>query len=102
MPYFHCICSHEFESIDSDPVCDWCGRTDAECIEDETPLGEMLCDMDWDGFYTPEITVICRNCGTVKEVDTEFINIEEDIQGADVLTFKCPTCNTVQKSRRFG
>jgi hypothetical protein len=29
-----------------------------------------------------------------------FVNIEEDIQGRDVLTFVCPYCNTTQKSYR--
>jgi hypothetical protein len=32
----------------------------------------------------------------------KFINIEEDIQGADILTFECPHCKTQQKSKRFG
>ena len=47
------------------------------------------------------IKVICKKCGYVDENDTEFINIEEDFQGADVLTFKCK-CGEVRKSRRFG
>ena len=51
--------------------------------------------------YKKKIQVRCKKCGFVNEDDTEFINIEEDFQGADVLTFKCK-CGTVNKSRRFG
>ena len=32
----------------------------------------------------------------------EFVNIEEDITGRDILTFVCAKCNTVHKSLRFG
>ena len=49
------------------------------------------------------INVNCTKCRRwVDEDDTEFVDIEEDIQGADILTFKCPHCKTEQKSRRFG
>lgn len=52
--------------------------------------------------YKKQIKVLCKNCHWIDEKDTEFVDIEEDIQGADVLTFICPTCKTKQKSRRFG
>ena len=53
--------------------------------------------------YKKVIKVHCSNCPTwVDEDKVKFVNIEEDIQGADVLTFICPHCNTEQKSRRFG
>jgi len=51
--------------------------------------------------YKKRIKVKCSKCGWLYEDDVEFINIEEDIQGADVLTFKCK-CGKVRKSRRFG
>ena len=38
----------------------------------------------------------------IPEADVEFENIEEDIQGQDVLTFKCPKCGETHKSLRFG
>jgi hypothetical protein len=70
----------------------------------------------WFAFHNPDkvefeefpyiekrIQVYCSECGEFKdEKDTEFLNIEEDIQGADVLTFICPDCKTTQKSRRLG
>jgi hypothetical protein len=34
------------------------------------------------------------------EVDT--LNIEEDIQGRDVVTFRCDYSNTIQQSLIFG
>jgi hypothetical protein len=46
--------------------------------------------------------VHCSNCPAfVNQDETKFINIEEDTQGVDVLTFECPYCNTEQKSRIF-
>ena len=48
------------------------------------------------------IKIYCKKCKNYKdEDDVKFINIEEDIQGADVLTFECPDCNYVLKSRRY-
>lgn len=53
--------------------------------------------------YKKTINVHCSNCPTwVDEDKVKFVDIEEDFQGADVLTFICPHCNTQQKSRRFG
>ena len=51
--------------------------------------------------YQKPIKVKCSKCGWLNERDVEYINIEEDIQGADVLTFKC-LCGMIRKSRRFG
>ena len=44
----------------------------------------------------------CSKCGWMDEDKVEFRNIEEDFQGADVLTFKCPICGGIEKSRRYG
>lgn len=52
--------------------------------------------------YKKRIQVRCSECGWIDEDRTEFINIEEDFQGADILTFKCPKCGKVRKSRRYG
>jgi predicted RNA-binding Zn-ribbon protein involved in translation (DUF1610 family) len=50
-----------------------------------------------------KVRVRCGPCNEwIDEQETEFINIEEDIQGADMLTFKCPICGNVSKSRRYG
>ena len=42
MPYYHCDCSHEFESCDEVPECDWCKSTDLEMLEEHTPMEWML------------------------------------------------------------
>ncbi len=34
-----------------------------------------------------------------REIDIE--NIEEDMQGRDVVSFKCPYCAEIHKSHRF-
>jgi lactate dehydrogenase-like 2-hydroxyacid dehydrogenase len=53
--------------------------------------------------YRPVIKVYCSECQEQKdESKTEFVDIAEDIQGSDVLTFVCPDCKTTQKSRRYG
>jgi hypothetical protein len=38
----------------------------------------------------------------IDEQLVEFIDICEDIDGADILTFKCPICNEHHTSKRFG
>lgn len=49
------------------------------------------------------IKVHCKGCPQwLDEKEVKFIDIEEDFQGHDVLTFECPHCKTVQKSKRFG
>ena len=52
-------------------------------------------------MYRPTIKVHCEKCGWVDEKTTEFVDIEEDIQGADVMTFICK-CGKKGKSRRIG
>ena len=43
--------------------------------------------------------VYCSTCKKQVRVDnTEFLNIEEDIQGRDTMTFICGDCDTQQKS----
>ena len=31
-----------------------------------------------------------------------FVDIEEDFEGCDVMTFTCPHCHQDHKSRRYG
>ena len=53
--------------------------------------------------YRKRIQVFCSHCKMwINEEDVKFINIEEDIQGADILTFVCPDCGQTSKSRRYG
>ena len=43
--------------------------------------------------------VYCSKCkGWYTEREVQFINIEEDMEGRDVMTFRCPKCNTEQCS----
>jgi 5-methylcytosine-specific restriction endonuclease McrA len=47
--------------------------------------------------------VYCEQCHEKKDEDTTtFVNIAEDFQGYDELTFVCPDCHTEQTSRRYG
>lgn len=53
--------------------------------------------------WKPTIRVYCKGCKAwVDEDDTEFVDISEDIQGADILKFKCNDCGTISESRRYG
>lgn len=46
--------------------------------------------------------VRCPVCDDDHNVeDVEFLNIEEDIQGRDVMTFRCPISDTTQNSLVF-
>lgn len=50
-----------------------------------------------------QIYVNCKNCGRIsQDKDTEFVDIEEDFQGRDILTFICKKCGKQQKSLRFS
>jgi len=42
------------------------------------------------------------NSERIDEQDVECLNVEEDIQGRDIVTFKCPECGTEHKSVRLG
>ncbi len=53
-------------------------------------------------YYEKKIMVTCTSCGRIPEDEVEFRNIEEDMQGKDVLTFKCPKCGEVRSSHRLG
>jgi Zn finger protein HypA/HybF involved in hydrogenase expression len=47
------------------------------------------------------IGVWCGECKLwFEEKHTEFVDIEEDFEGRDVLTFICPECKTEQRSLR--
>jgi RNA polymerase subunit RPABC4/transcription elongation factor Spt4 len=53
--------------------------------------------------YKKVVKVNCKKCRRWVDEDlTTFVNIEEDFQGADVLTYICPYCRTEQKSKRFA
>jgi len=46
MPLMHCSkCHHEWESVDKESRCDWCGA-DGKVLEDKTSLEKV----NWDQF----------------------------------------------------
>ena len=38
----------------------------------------------------------------IDEVDVEFVDVQEDFEGKDVLTYICPHCLEEHQSKRFG
>jgi len=53
-------------------------------------------------YFEPKIKVICKNCDRVYEEDVKFIDIEEDMQGRNLLTFDCHICGERNRSYRLG
>jgi len=47
------------------------------------------------------VTLTC-NGDKVDEDTVEFVNIEEDMQGRDLLTFVCPECGKEHTAYRLG
>jgi hypothetical protein len=47
--------------------------------------------------------VYCAGCEEKVPVKgVEFLNIEEDIQGRDIMTFKCNLCDETHKGLVYG
>ena len=50
-----------------------------------------------------EVEVMLECTGDyIPEDEVEFLNVEEDFEGHDVLTFKCPKCGKKHQSMRFA
>jgi len=65
------------------------------------PLDPEMPDVRHQCKFERKVQVRCSKCDAwIEEELVEFRNIEEDMQGKDILTFKCPECKTVQKSHR--
>ena len=46
----------------------------------------------------PIMKVSCPHCGSHETSHVEFVNVHEDIQGRDVMTFKCPVDDKTYES----
>ena len=53
-------------------------------------------------YEPPVVVVLSCNGDKVDENDVKTLNIEEDIQGRDLLTYVCPECGKEHKSYRLG
>ena len=63
----------------------------------------MRDDTPDDHDYERQIYVLLSCTGEkYLESKVEFIDIEEDIMGRDMLTFTCPVCSQKHTSMRFG
>jgi len=56
---------------------------------------------DWYGPRTIRVLLPC-NGDMVSESNVDIRNIEESIDGHDILTFGCPACGGQHQSLRFG
>lgn len=64
---------------------------------------ESMYDKQAEKIIMMRYFVVCKACGENHETsDVEFLNVEEDIQGRDVMEFKCPKTDTVQQSWVLG
>ena len=49
-----------------------------------------------------QFIVLCPECGEEHlTTDVEFLNVEEDIQGHDIMYFVCPVTNNSTKSKVY-
>ena len=54
-------------------------------------------------MYRKKIYVRCKKCDEwIDESTVKTLDIEEDFQGRDILTFECPECGTKSRSLRRG
>jgi hypothetical protein len=55
-------------------------------------------------YYAGHAIYVVLRCNgdRVDESTVETLDIAEDIEGRDVLTFKCPVCGQRHESLRFG
>jgi len=58
--------------------------------------------MGKNSYFKTQFYVFCKNCGRVNVKNVEELNIEEDIQGRDLLTFICNKCKERGKSNVYG
>jgi len=42
--------------------------------------------------------VSCPHCGEHETSHVDFVNVQEDIQGRDVMTFACPVTSEIHES----
>ena len=63
-------------------------------------IEETLSDFDF--WEVPVKVLLSCTKEYFDEALVEFLNIEEGIQGQDVLTFTCPRCADTHKSLMFG
>jgi len=64
----------------------------------------MLAQLHIDDIFQHRPAIVKLSCTQdFESVDNvKFLNIEEDFQGRDLMTFKCPMCNETHKSLVFA
>ena len=68
--------------------------------EAEAAWANLDAEMDLDA-YVPSIHVACTDCGVdYDEQEVTALNIEEGLQGEDILTFRCPNGHETKGVRR--
>jgi hypothetical protein len=82
-------------------VCYLCRKAVCECDDDTCPFCKQwtcICSVPERGA-----TVILNCTKEYKDVESvEFINISEDMQGKDVMTYVCPECGDDHQSHVYG
>jgi hypothetical protein len=88
-----------------DPECGRCfpGAAAARRYEERLARDEARADEDENIYGSRVIRVFASCCSEwIDERDVHVENIEEDTDGADLLTFTCPRCGHSHRSRRIG
>lgn len=53
-------------------------------------------------YIRPIQVVLTCNKEYINEEAVEFVDISEDFQGHDVMTYRCPRCGEIHNSYRLG
>jgi hypothetical protein len=102
--------SHEFYGFDaySGERVAVCSKECGSKLGDSTKEAKERFDKEYDDYAREQasrcnvsVRLSC-NGDLVKEDKVESVDIREDFQGRDVLTFKCPECGKTHESLRFG
>jgi len=72
-------------------------------MSESNGIGGMGTQGRWQYKDKRPCRVYCERCKAWHDEDkVTFVNITEDIQGQDLMTFTCPSCKTQQVSPRVA
>lgn len=65
-------------------------------------VDQFIRDLDASPAESPVLLTLSCSGDRVDESAVEFLDVEEDFQGRDLVTFRCPACGETHQSYRLG